>query len=362
MQDDRPEAGPTAAKSMTGRRPVPLVSSRLQYSVSSAPTTVTPSSSLEAPRALSARVSLALRDIKLSHSVFALPFALLAAFAARPESMPWARFGLVLVPVLFCMVLARTWAMLVNRLVDRDLDADNPRTQRRAFAAGSLSPVFGWSLALGCAAGFLVACAGFWLLLANPWPLYLGIPVLAWIALYSVTKRFTWACHLFLGTALAASPLAAAIAVDPRTLGLASYAEALGPIAPGVTTFLLCLAAMVTFWVAGFDIIYALQDVDVDQRLGLFSIPSRLGIAAALWISRGLHVAAASMLVLAWRSDARFALVFGVAVAFAAALLIGEHVVLAKRGKAGLSAAFFTFNGIVSLVVGAMGIADLLVR
>lgn len=314
---------------------------------------------IPAPAALPARLALALADIKLSHSVFALPFALLAAFAARPESMPWSRFALVLVPVLCCMVLARTWAMLVNRLVDRNLDADNPRTQRRAFAAGSLSPAFGWSLALACAAGFLVACAGFWLLLANPWPLYLGIPVLAWIALYSVTKRFTWACHLILGTALAASPLAAAIAVDPRTLGLASQADALAPIAPGVTTFLLCLAAMVTLWVAGFDIIYALQDVDVDQRLGLFSIPSRLGVAAALWISRALHAAAAALLLLAWRSDARFGLLFAVAVAIAAALLVGEHLVLAKRGKAGLSAAFFTFNGIVSLVVGALGIADL---
>ena len=321
--------------------------------VSTAPT-------ISAPDALPARLALALADIKLSHSVFALPFALLAAFAARPESMAWSRFSLVLVPVLFCMVLARTWAMLVNRLVDRKLDADNPRTQRRAFAAGSLSPGFGWSLALGCAAGFLVACSGFWFLLGNPWPVYLGIPVLGWIALYSLTKRFTWVCHLFLGTALAASPLAAAIAIDPRTLGLASHAEALAPIAPGVTTFLLCLAAMVTLWVAGFDIIYALQDVDVDQRLGLFSIPSRLGVAAALWISRTLHAGAAAMLFLAWRSDARLGPLFGIAVAIAAVLLVGEHVILAKRGKAGLSAAFFTFNGVVSLVVGALGIADLL--
>ena len=333
---------------------------RLQYPVSSAPTTATPSSALGAPTALSARVSLALADIKLSHSVFALPFALLAAFAARAESMPWSRFALVLIPVLCCMVLARTWAMLVNRLFDRGLDADNPRTQRRAFAAGSLSPAFGWSLAAVCAAGFLIACSGFWFLLANPWPLYLGLPVLGWIALYSLTKRFTWACHLFLGTSLAASPLAAAIAIDPRTLGLASSAESLAPLAPGVTAFLLCLAAMVTLWVAGFDIIYALQDVDVDQRLGLFSVPSRLGVAAALWLSRLLHAAAAVMLFLAWRSDARLGLLFGIAVALAAALLIGEHLVLARRGKQGLDAAFFTFNGVVSLVVGALGIADLL--
>lgn len=313
------------------------------------------------PTALPSRLALALSDIKLSHSVFALPFALLAAFAARPESMPCSRFALVLMPVLCCMVLARTWAMLVNRLVDRGLDADNPRTQRRAFAAGTLSPAFGWSLALACATGFLVACSGFWFLLANPWPLYLGVPVLGWIAIYSLTKRFTWACHLFLGTALAASPLAAAIAIDPRALGLSSYANDLAPVAPGLTTFLLCLAGMVTVWVAGFDIIYALQDVDVDQRLGLFSIPSRLGVSAALWISRTLHAAAASLLFVAWSSDPRLHVLFGIAVALVVALLIGEHVILARRGKRGLDAAFFTFNGVVSLVVGALGIADLLI-
>lgn len=326
--------------------------------MSSAPTTATPSPALVAPTALFARLSLALSDIKLSHSVFALPFALLAAFAARSESMPWSRFALLLIPVLACMVLARTWAMLINRLVDRDLDAKNPRTERRAFASGSLTQSFGWGLALACAAGFLIACSGFWFLIANPWPVYLALPVLGWIALYSLTKRFTWACHLFLGTSLAASPLAAAIAIDPRTLGLAS--DVLAPVAPGVTPFLLCLAAMVTLWVAGFDIIYALQDVDVDQRLGLFSVPSRLGVAAALWLSRVLHAAAATLLFLAWRSDSRLGVLFGIAVALAAALLIGEHLVLARRGKRGLNAAFFTFNGVVSLVVGALGIADLL--
>ncbi|HEX8877398.1 MAG TPA: 4-hydroxybenzoate octaprenyltransferase [Phycisphaerales bacterium] len=323
--------------------------------MSNAPTITAPAT----PTALPARLALALSDIKLSHSVFALPFALLAAFATRPESMPWSRFALLLVPVLFCMVLGRTWAMLVNRLLDRGLDAHNPRTHRRAFAAGSLSPAFGWSLALGCAAGFVVACSGFWFLIANPWPLYLALPVLGWIALYSLTKRFTWACHLFLGTSLAASPLAAAIAIDPRALGLAAQVDSLGPIAPGLTSFLLCLAGMVTLWVAGFDIVYALQDVAVDKRLGLFSVPSRLGVTLALWISRALHTGAAVLLLLAWRSDGRLHLLFGIATAIAIALLIGEHLVLARRGERGLDAAFFTFNGIVSLVVGALGIADL---
>lgn len=346
---------------MTDRSPVPLLPSRLQYPVSSAPTTATPSSTFVAPAALSSRLALALSDIKLSHSVFALPFALLAAFATRPESMPWPRFALLLVLVLFCMVLARTWAMLVNRLLDRRLDADNPRTQRRAFAAGSLSPAFGWSLALACAAGFLVACSGFWFLLANPWPLYLALPVLGWIALYSLTKRFTWACHLVLGTALAASPLAAAIAIDPRALGLSTHADTFAPVAPGLTTFLLCLAGMVTVWVAGFDIIYALQDVDIDRQLRLFSVPSRLGVPAALWISRTLHAAAAALLFFAWSSDPRLQALFGIAVAIVVALLIGEHVILARRGKRGLDAAFFTFNGVVSLVVGALGVADLLI-
>jgi 4-hydroxybenzoate polyprenyltransferase len=305
------------------------------------------------------RLAIAAGDIKLSHSIFAMPFALLASFLARPARMTWRDFGFALVLVVVCMFVARSWAMLINRLADRLLDARNPRTSRRAFASGRLSPTFGLALTLLFGALFLAVTSVFWFVFANPWPVILAIPVLAWIGMYSFTKRFTWACHLFLGTSLAASPLAAAIAINPAVLGLAS--AQVTDVPEGTRFALWCLAAMVTFWVAGFDIIYSLQDVDEDRRERLYSIPSRLGVRGAIWISRALHGASLLCLVLAFRFEPRFGLLFGGGVVLVGVLLIVEHSILAKRGKAGLQAAFFTMNGLVSLVVGALGISDVLV-
>jgi len=302
------------------------------------------------------RLAIAAGDIKLSHSIFAMPFALLASFLARPAHMPWRDFGFALVLVILCMFVARSWAMLINRLADRLLDARNPRTSRRAFASGRLSAAFGAALALSLGAAFLGLASAFWFAFANPWPAILAIPVLAWIGLYSFTKRFTWACHLFLGTSLAASPLAAASAINPQVLGLAGGQSLDFP--SGARAALWFLAAMVTLWVAGFDIIYSLQDVDEDRRERLYSIPSRLGVRGAIWISRALHASALICLVLAWRIEPRLGLLFGLGVALVGVLLTVEHVILAKRGKQGLEAAFFTMNGLVSLVVGGLGIAD----
>ncbi|MBS0187259.1 MAG: 4-hydroxybenzoate octaprenyltransferase [Planctomycetes bacterium] len=313
-----------------------------------------PIAPMEHPARLGGRLAVAAGDIKLSHSIFAMPFALLATFLARPVDMAWSKFALVLALVVACMFVARTWAMIINRLADRRLDAANPRTARRAFASGRLSSAFGAGLALALVAAFAALTSLFWLLLANPWPLFLSLPVLAWIGLYSITKRFTWACHLFLGTSLAASPLAAAIAINPAVLGLSD-----GPELPGVRACLLLLAGMVTLWVAGFDIIYALQDVDVDRRDGLYSIPSRLGVPTALWLSRAFHLGALALLVFAWRADPRLGALFGFGVACVGLLLVIEHAILARRGKAGLEAAFFTVNGVVSLLVGSLGICDL---
>lgn len=299
------------------------------------------------------RLAIAAGDIKLSHSIFAMPFALLAAFLARPVGMSWRDFGALLALVVVCMIVARSWAMLVNRLADRLLDARNPRTASRAFASGRLSAPFGICLAVSLACAFLFITSVFWFAFANPWPVLLAIPVLAWIGLYSLTKRFTWACHLFLGTSLAASPLAAAIAVNPGALGLTG-----APVVEGVQASLWCLAAMVTFWVAGFDIIYSLQDVEADRREGLFSLPSKMGVRGAIWTSRFLHIAAFFCLALAWRTEPRMQTLFGVGVGLVGFLLIIEHAILAKRGKAGLDAAFFTMNGLVSLVVGVLGMSD----
>ncbi|MCC5822861.1 MAG: 4-hydroxybenzoate octaprenyltransferase [Planctomycetes bacterium] len=300
---------------------------------------------------------MALRDIKLAHSVFALPFAVLGAFLVAPRSaqnatdprIDWSRFGLMLALVVVCMFFARTWAMLVNRLADARLDAANPRTARRAFAAGRLTTRDGLLLLTASAAGFLAAGAAFGPLFANWWPLILGVPVLLWIGFYSFTKRFTFLCHVFLGGALAASPLAAAIAVG----GL----EALtGPHAPA----LWWLAGMVLLWVAGFDVIYALQDLDHDRAAGLNSLPARFGWRGAAWISRAMHAGALACLILAWRAEPAFGTVFGAAVFLVAGVLAGEHLLLATRGRAGIPMAFFTLNGVVSLILGLAGVAELL--
>lgn len=302
---------------------------------------------------LGSRVRLALEDIKLAHSVFALPFALLGAVMVIdrvPAGERWLLLGLIVV----CMVAARTWAMLVNRLADHRLDKDNPRTARRAIASGALRVRDGWSLALLSAGLFLAGCAGFLVVSANPVPLILGVPVLGWIALYSYTKRFTALCHLFLGSALAISPLCAVLAIDPLTMGI--LGGELGPT--GWSVILLC--AFVALWVAGFDVAYALQDFEYDRSVGLHSVPSALGVRGSLWVSRGLHGLAYGALVRAWLVEPRFGAIFGGAVLGVAGLLIYEHLVLAKRGVAGLPLAFFTLNGVVSLVLGVLGIVNLL--
>lgn len=298
-------------------------------------------------RSLINRLGLVASDIKLAHSVFALPFAVLAAAMAVPLGTPPGRIAGMLALVVVCMVLARSWAMIVNRLVDARIDADNPRTNRRVFAARAMTHRQGWAIALVVAGGFVTVAAFFQILFANPWPVRLAVPVLAWIAFYSLTKRFTVLCHLFLGGALAASPLAAAIAIDPSALG--------------ATPALWLIAGMVLLWVAGFDVIYALQDIDFDRANRIHSIPAALGPARAIWLARGLHAGAAGMLIGVWASEPRFGWIFAIAVGLVAALLIAEHLVLAKRGKAGLDMAFFTLNGIVSCVLGTLGILDLLI-
>lgn len=298
-----------------------------------------------------ARAQLIAADIKLAHSVFALPFAMLGgllAWRARRESLLALVIPMLLICV--CMVAARTWAMVVNRLADRSIDAANPRTSRRAFAAGTLRARDGYT-ALALSAGlFFAACAGFGVLRNNWWPLLCAPAVLIWIAFYSYTKRFTALCHLFLGGALATSPLAAAVAIGGIT--------AIGAHDPGPSAWL--IAVMVLTWVAGFDVIYALQDIDFDRGAGLNSIPSKLGWRGAAWISRALHLVAITSLAAAWLVSPALGIGFGLGVAATAALLIAEHAVLARRGKAGIQPAFFTLNGVIAVVLGVGGGVDVL--
>ncbi len=315
-----------------------------------------------APLALTQRVLIAMGDIKLAHSVFAMPFAILGAVLVAPtqstsdapnqiiqqeQSINWSTFSGMLALIVICMIFARNWAMLVNRVADAKIDADNPRTSRRAFASGALSIRDGYAMLAINAIAFMLACTLFGVFFDNWWPTILGIPVLIWIGFYSFTKRFTWLCHLFLGGALAASPIAAGIAVNPELLL--------------ETPAIFWIAGMVMCWVAGFDVIYALQDLEYDQEVGLSSIPSRFGWKRAAWLSRTLHLIAIVSLVFACLNDDRFGILFGAAVVFVIGMLIYEHLILIKRGKAGIPMAFFTINGIVSLVLGAAGCLDLLV-
>ncbi len=296
-------------------------------------------------KAAPSRLSLAARDIKLAHSVFALPFAILGGALAADLSAPASRLALQFVLIVLCMVAARTWAMLVNRLADARIDAKNPRTTRRAMASGDLSTRDGRTIALASGALFCLFAFLFWPLLGNPWPAILCVPVLGFIALYSYTKRFTALCHVFLGGALALSPVAAVIAIDPAYLR-------------EPTIWL--IAGFVLLWVAGFDIIYALQDLEFDRSVGLHSIPAALGWNRAIWVSRTLHLLAFACIASAWYHEPRLAHFFlFMGLAPLAGLLVAEHSILAQRGKAGLDMAFFTLNGIASVALGLAGLLDL---
>ena len=288
-----------------------------------------------------------LADIKFSHTVFALPFAFLGAtMAGTLHGAPdWGRFAIQLLVVLFCMILARTSAMLKNRILDRSIDITNPRTAHRALPSGKVSTKTATILSIIIDLLFVASTSVFGFLWDNWLPLSLSVPVLGWLCVYPLLKRFTWLCHIFLGAALAMSPVAAAIAVQPETL-------------EHLPVWL--LSGAVLCWVAGFDIIYALQDVAIDVRDNLKSMPASLGIKPAMLISQMLHCLSIAFLFAVTMSDTRFGWLFQGAIVLAAALLIVEHLTVKKWGTTKISLTFFTLNGIVSLVIGTAGIIDLL--
>ncbi len=266
--------------------------------------------------------------IKFEHSVFALPFALTGALLAWREDgfatrdLAW-KIGWIVVS----MVAARSAAMAFNRVLDADVDALNPRTRMRHLPAGLLSRGFAW--------GFVVAASFVFLLAAralNPLCWKLAPVALAVVFFYSFTKRFTSFSHLILGFSLGIAPAAAWIAVrgslDPR---------------------ILWLTAAVTFWTAGFDIIYSCQDYEFDVHNGLFSLPRTFGIAGALWISRALHVAMIGCLA-ALVASFQLGLLSLAGVAAIAALLLYEHKLVKPNDLSRVDAAFFTVNGYVSVL------------
>jgi 4-hydroxybenzoate polyprenyltransferase len=280
-------------------------------------------------------VRITLEMIKWEHSVFALPFALCGAMLAAHGLPRWGQLAWIVV----AMVAARSAAMAFNRLADADLDAANPRTASRALPAGLLSRRF-VALFVLISAVLLVTAA--WQL--NRLALYLSPVALAILLLYSYTKRFTRWSHLVLGFALGAAPAAAWIAVrgslDPR---------------------ILILTAAVTFWVGGFDVLYACQDYEFDREAGLHSIPRFLGIPGALALARLLHFL---MLVLLGVLVLVFHLgVIAMAGVLAVALLLAyEHSLIHAQDLSKLNAAFFTMNGVISVVFFLFVAGDLLLR
>lgn len=280
-------------------------------------------------------VRVTLEMIRWEHSIFALPFALTGAMLA---ARGWPTLPKLLW-IVICMVAARSAAMAFNRWADADLDAANPRTRMRAIPAGLLTRKF--------AAGFTIAMSALFVLGAaelNRLALLLAPLVLAILFLYSFTKRFTRWSHLFLGLALGLAPAGAWIAIrgtlDPR---------------------ILVLTAAVLFWVAGFDVLYACQDEAHDRSCGLLSVPATLGTGTAFFVARTMHLA---MLVLLLWLVALFHLgpVAIIGVGAVALLLLWEHLIVSPNDLSRLNAAFFTMNGVISVIFFVFVATDLLLR
>ena len=284
------------------------------------------------------KLRITLEMIKFEHSVFALPFALTGALlAVRGTGLTapqvWAKIGWIVL----AMVGARSAAMAFNRLVDAPIDARNPRTRRRAIPAGLVSRSFTWVFVMVSCAVLVFAAARL-----NTMCLLLSPVALAVVLGYSYTKRFTSLSHLVLGFALGIAPAAAWIAVRGRL-------EA--PI--------LLLTAAVMLWTAGFDIIYSCQDYDFDRAEGLFSIPARLGIGPALWVARLLHTVMVGLL--GWLAAVLDLGALSVAgIVLVAGLLIYEHSLVKPGDLSRVNAAFFTVNGVVSVLFFVFWAADVL--
>lgn len=279
------------------------------------------------------------RMVKFSHSLFALPFAasavVLVSAGARLDA--W-RLGLVALAV----VAARTAAMAMNRIADREFDARNPRTRERELVTGEVSGGAARALLLGSAAAFVAAAA-----LLSPLTGWLSLPVLAILLGYSYAKRFTWASQLWLGLAQALGPIGVAIALTGR--------------APAAAVV---LGLGVGAWIAGFDVFYALQDAEFDRGAGLRSIPARFGVQGSLRWARGLHLAAAAAVagagVLAGRGAG-----WWLGSAVLAAVLLLEHRHVAPGGKLQperINVAFFNYNAFASVAFALCALAELALR
>ena len=272
--------------------------------------------------------------IRFSHTVFALPFALLAAVLAwRVTPFRWQD----LAGILLCMVTARSAAMAFNRLVDRDIDRDNPRTAKRHIPAGLLSVRGVAAFTVASSLLFIASTFLFW---PNRWPAILSVPVLLFLLGYSYAKRWTAWCHYWLSAALMLSPVAAWIAIR----GTLEWPPVL-------------LAAVIFFWVGGFDILYATQDAEFDRERKLSSIPARYGVPRALRLAAISHMLTAACLVgLWWVAGLGWLFLTGVIVI--ALLLAYEHSLVRPDNLSKVNVAFFHVNAIISIGLFVIGTLD----
>jgi 4-hydroxybenzoate polyprenyltransferase len=285
------------------------------------------------------RLWLVLDTIKFAHSIFALPFALLAMIVAAQGWPSWRVAGLIVL----CMVSARSAAMAFNRYSDREIDAENPRTKTRPSVTGAVSPGF---LLAFIALSSAVYWAGTWFL--NPVCFFAALPVLAILLGYSYAKRFTSLCHFWLGLALGLAPLAAHLAVRGDLSPLPGLAQRWNL---SIEIFPLLLLATVLCWVAGFDLIYACQDFNIDSAdPRLHSMPKRIGIRNSLILSALLHVVAVALLI-ASGCYAGMGQWYYISVAAVSGLLLYEHWIVRPGDLSRVNVAFFTINGVVSLLL-----------
>lgn len=278
--------------------------------------------------------------IRFSHTLFALPFALFAALLAW-QDVPFR--WLHLLAIVVCMVCGRCAAMAFNRLVDRDIDARNARTANRHLVTGALKPPVVWAFTLLACGGFVASTL---LFLPNYWPLALSVPVLLVLCGYSTAKRFTALAHFWLGGALMLAPLAAWIALK-------------GPTDLSVPAL---LGGAVLFWVAGFDILYACQDMDFDRRAKLHSIPARVGIARALRIAAACHLLMWLLLAAMAVISPHLNWIFWLGLILLAGLLYYEHVLVHPSDLSRVNQAFFQVNALISVGLLLLGIIQILVK
>jgi 4-hydroxybenzoate polyprenyltransferase len=286
--------------------------------------------------------------IRFSHTVFALPFALLAAVMAwtTEPSVDWR--WLDLVGIVLCMVTARSAAMAFNRIVDRRIDAENPRTAERHLPSGQLSVASVVAFAAVCSTLFVAAT--FLFLPHNPLPIYLSVPVLLILLGYSYSKRFTSLAHFWLGAALMLAPICAWIAIRGNI-----FLESPTDILPAVI-----LGGAVMMWVAGFDMIYACMDVEFDRVANLKSVPSRFGVIGALRLSAACHLATIGLLIALAFVFPSLGWIYWCGVALIALLLIYEHAIVRPDDLTRAGVAFFNVNAVISIGLFFVGTIDLL--